>query len=240
MIIIPDVHGRAFWKEAVKGRENEEILFLGDYVDPYADFEEVKQEDGMKALLEIIDFKKQHAENVNLLIGNHDLSYIFNYMPKCRYDYDNENIIKNAFRDNLNLFNIAHEKIMDDRHYIFSHAGILPGWLKQNEDTLGQVTLENAPSVLNRQLAEGLSLTMLGDVSAYRGGCEYCGSCVWADVFEHFDYFKDSETPTEQDHYQVFGHTQLLSGHPIVTEHFACLDCRKAIELDGEGNFKEL
>ena len=34
MIIIPDVHGRVFWKEIVKNSEDK-IIFLGDYVDPY-------------------------------------------------------------------------------------------------------------------------------------------------------------------------------------------------------------
>ena len=27
MIIIPDIHGRSFWKDAVKGRENDKIIF---------------------------------------------------------------------------------------------------------------------------------------------------------------------------------------------------------------------
>ena len=36
MIVIPDVHGRTFWRQAVNeylGKEH--ILFLGDYLDPY-------------------------------------------------------------------------------------------------------------------------------------------------------------------------------------------------------------
>ena len=35
VLVIPDDHGRGFWKEFVKGHENEMIVFLGDYVDPY-------------------------------------------------------------------------------------------------------------------------------------------------------------------------------------------------------------
>ena len=36
MIIIPDVHGRTFWKDAIKERqEGEKVIFLGDYHDPY-------------------------------------------------------------------------------------------------------------------------------------------------------------------------------------------------------------
>ena len=35
ILVIPDDHGRGFWKEFVKGHENEMIVFLGDYTDPY-------------------------------------------------------------------------------------------------------------------------------------------------------------------------------------------------------------
>ena len=38
IIIIPDVHGRTFWREAIekyRNKENTQIIFLGDYLDPY-------------------------------------------------------------------------------------------------------------------------------------------------------------------------------------------------------------
>ena len=76
MIIIPDVHGRTFWKEAVKGRENEEIVFLGDYIDPYG-YEGITPEEGIIALEDIIKFKQDHPNNVHLLLGNHDAGYIW-------------------------------------------------------------------------------------------------------------------------------------------------------------------
>ena len=110
MIIVPDIHGRTFWKSAVKGREAEEIVFLGDYVDPYTEFEGIEQSEGLVALKEVIEFKKQHPENVTLLLGNHDLSYISKYVHRCRHDYENHDIIQKTFQDNLSLFCIAHEK----------------------------------------------------------------------------------------------------------------------------------
>ena len=67
-IIIPDVHGRTFWREAVKGRENENIIFLGDYLDPYPS-EGITPEKAYRELLDIIDFKKEHIDNVVLLLG---------------------------------------------------------------------------------------------------------------------------------------------------------------------------
>jgi len=74
-IIIPDIHGRSFWKEAVKGHENDNIVFLGDHLDPYS-FEGITPSQAQNSLEEIIEFKKAHMDNVVLLLGNHDLDYI--------------------------------------------------------------------------------------------------------------------------------------------------------------------
>ena len=40
ILVIPDVHGRTFWKEPVcKLIESvDKVIFLGDYLDPYGDF----------------------------------------------------------------------------------------------------------------------------------------------------------------------------------------------------------
>ena len=35
ILIIPDVHGRDFWKEAIERKDYEKAVFLGDYSDPY-------------------------------------------------------------------------------------------------------------------------------------------------------------------------------------------------------------
>ena len=41
ILIIPDIHGRSFWEKAINDvaehrREFDEIVFLGDYFDPYS------------------------------------------------------------------------------------------------------------------------------------------------------------------------------------------------------------
>lgn len=235
MIIIPDIHGRTFWKSAVKGRETEEIVFLGDYVDPYSELEGLEPLNGFIALSEIVEFKKLHPDNVTLLLGNHDLSYLSDQIAKCRHDFGHHGIIRKTLQDNLSLFHIAYEKSIGGKLYIFTHAGILPNWLKNNEMTLGCVKPGHEVEVLNRAFAAGNLYTALRDCSHYRGGSQENGSCVWADVDEHFDAGNSPDAVIYSDIYQVFGHTLQLSGRPIITPHFACLDCQKAFNLNEEG-----
>ena len=66
-IIIPDVHGRRFWRGAVKGNEEEKIIFLGDYVDPY-NCEGILPGEAYDGLIDILEFKKAHPDNVVLLL----------------------------------------------------------------------------------------------------------------------------------------------------------------------------
>jgi len=78
---------------------------------------------------------------------------------------------------------------------------------------------------------ESLSIGIGGHVRKGRRGSLSCGifSPVWADIKDWSDdAFELSEI------YQIFGHSQQESG-PVIGEHFACLDCRKAFRLDDKG-----
>lgn len=229
MIIIPDIHGRAFWKKAVEAKEDEKIIFLGDYTDPYP-HEGIEPREGLRSLREVIEFKKFHSDNVVLLLGNHDLSYISNYLPKCRHDYENHDEIKRLISDNLELFDILHEETIGDSSVMFSHAGLLSDWLEENEMIFGKINKGGEVKHLNRMFHEGNIYKALGNVSWYRGGYQTTGSCVWADVEE----FVDAKPHYLPGYYQVFGHSQLLK--PMITEYFACIDCHTAFNLDD--NFK--
>ena len=76
LIIIPDVHGRRFWRDAVKEHPDGNFIFLGDYLDPYPS-EEIEDKEAVQGLRDIIQFKKDHPEKVILLWGNHDLHYLY-------------------------------------------------------------------------------------------------------------------------------------------------------------------
>lgn len=103
LIIIPDVHGRPFWRDAVKGHEEDGIVFLGDYLDPYA-WEGITPKEAFMALMDIISLKRAHPDNVTLLLGNHDLGYLDQSICTCRMDWRRRSDIHDVLLENLDLF----------------------------------------------------------------------------------------------------------------------------------------
>ena len=55
ILILPDIHGRTFWKEAVDG-DFDEIVFLGDYLDHYS-FDDVDATSTLKNFQEILEWR---------------------------------------------------------------------------------------------------------------------------------------------------------------------------------------
>lgn len=68
IMIVPDTHGRDFWKQAIDS-DADKIIFLGDYLDHYPD--ESTYYHDIANFLEILDFKKNNPDKVILLLGNH-------------------------------------------------------------------------------------------------------------------------------------------------------------------------
>ena len=97
IIIIPDIHGRDFWRWTVTHRKEEDsVVFLGDYLDPYED-EWIYWSDAYKGLLDIIELKRANPEKVVLLLGNHDLHYLFPGIRGSRYnEYQAEKIRRSS------------------------------------------------------------------------------------------------------------------------------------------------
>lgn len=231
-IIIPDVHGRQFWRSAVRGHEEEKIIFLGDYVDPYA-WEEILPGEAFKGLRDIIAFKKEHPDNVVLLLGNHDLGYLDPSICTCRRDSYRAEKIRREFEDNLDLFDIVHIEDVDGGKVLFSHAGIAENWIKHRSKLVGKMN-GFRPEHLNEMLhgnqdeRERLFLA-LADVSWYRGGLDKVGSPVWADVEEYLNGER-----LLGGYLHIFGHT-LHEGGPINVRNYGyCLDCARAFILDVE------
>lgn len=132
VLIIPDVHGRTFWKDAIAKFPKEEfpnlqIIFLGDYLDPYTGYEPITKEQAFENFQEIIDLKYEDPR-VTLLIGNHDWHYFVN-LDTCRMDHAREKDIEILFTRNMPIFRLHKIIELDGCKYLFTHAGISQNWL---------------------------------------------------------------------------------------------------------------
>ena len=239
IIVIPDVHGRQFWKEAVEKYPEADTIFLGDYLDAYH-HENIKPRETYKNFLEILDYAKTN-ENVTLLFGNHDLVYWFNY-DWGRRDNSRGDEILEVFRNNLSLFRLYAVREVNGGKWLFSHAPLFEEWLEKTG--LPHDIADHEPIIwkllekFNRNSEAGYAEIRplhdavwgtLARASSRRGGIDKCGSPVWADVNE----ILDGCTLSSEFDYFVFGHTQL--NHPIITDKFACLDSRQAFKITPTG-----
>ena len=241
-LIIPDVHGRDFWREPVKKvleDTSAHIVFLGDYTDGYPnewehDFDYPQHTvDNFK---EILNLKKQNQDRILLLIGNHDCGYAIGDDICCsRMDRWHRRELEKLFQENRESFQLAYECDIAGRHIIFSHAGILKGWVKS---VWGDETKNPKFNIVNRLnnawLVEDWNiLDRLGDYDSWRGwgGCQY-GSPVRSDIRAWAEV-----TPEETYGFNIVGHTQVKS--PIVLGQIADLDCRKAFYIDDQGVLRD-
>lgn len=221
VLIVPDVHGREFWKDPVKNSLSnvDKIVFLGDYLDPYPQ-EGIDFLTALKNFEEIIKLKKSNSDKVILLYGNHDCHYC-DYLsdsifPCSRFEERFYNRVSNIFKNNKDLFQFFYK----EGKYLFSHAGISKEWIRKYCNCTLSELLNNESKAYNS----------LWVVSRIRGGWENFGSCVWSDLRDFSNEIEGT--------YQIFGHTQLHKEFfgPLFSneENFACLDCRKCFLLDIE------
>ena len=259
LIIIPDIHGRGFWRDAVPFVEQgAPAVFLGDYTDPYA-YEGITVENAVANFLNLLDFARQHSDRVTLLLGNHDLSYFGHnkdhwYVGADRYSNQWAASWRWLFNDNADLFALCTLRTVRGRRYLLTHAGVHPEWteaLKTFNDidrTDLVVVAERLESMFQESLHSStqtdlmMSLSMVGN---RRGGIYLAGSPVWADCHE----FDDVEYPGVA---QIFGHSQqvtihstesgveIIPGKARVRHNNYCIDCHRCFFLDGNGQLRYL
>ena len=241
VLIIPDVHCRTFWRIARDMvNDYEKVIFLGDYLDPY-EHEYLPIERGIEDFLDIIEFKKENPDKVVLLLGNHDLHYWWDDDMDCsRRDLQHLGIVHRLMMMNRECFQLAYRLETPHGEYLFTHAGVLKEWLKDNIEMLPEKIAEDIENISCELMCKWLNtllnatrFSILGQYTEYRGGTYNYGSPIWADVREYFD------STEHTSYYQIFGHSQQKE-NPVITEHWACLDCRKMFSLDLEtGEIKE-
>lgn len=209
ILILPDIHGRTFWKEPCKDIGlYDKIIFLGDYIDPYK-FEHIDIKNAIDNFKQIIHFKRQNMDKVILLFGNHDMPYAFKDYYKfslyhCRHSKEYHNIIANLFRKNIDLFQIAYVY----NNILFTHAGVESKWLEKVVDCKSDNIIKIV-DVLNHLTENKNGLLKLFKIGRSRGGRDRNPSCIWADV-EDMKWDTESDAKNEKPIHQikqVFGHT---------------------------------
>ena len=231
IIIVPDVHGRDFWKEAVKDRENAKVVFLGDYLDPY---EKRTDEDLLENLKEIIALKESDPENITLLIGNHDRHYMKGSHGKfSRYSPSMQSKLNDRAEEffKKNIFEIIHEEEVFGTKFVFTHAGVKKDWY------YNFIEEENGEGIDAEKIREAYEKNPYyfdSLISFYRGGTCYFGSPVWADIRE---YGKEDEWSGKV---QIFGHTQLAEKAVDLDDKIYCLDVRRCFFIDENGVVREM
>lgn len=217
ILVVPDVHGRTFWKEAKeKIHEVDACIFLGDYVDPY-DYEEgaingSDHEALIDNVKEIIQFARDNAPKVILLLGNHDAHYLSesSEIQSSRYNSLVKNGLAQAINNNIDLF---HKCVVCCGH-LFSHAGVVRGWLSYNGYTGDFNDVHEVESFINSSTIE-----VTAQVGRSRWGLYPSGGPLWADIYEHER--GDLSFP------QIVGHTQLReTGSKITLGKTTCYDSR--------------
>ncbi|MDR1683476.1 MAG: metallophosphoesterase [Candidatus Symbiothrix sp.] len=212
ILIVPDIHGRKFWEAALEYPG--EVIFLGDYTDPYPQ-EGFSQEDAYKGLLKIIDFKQQNLDRVTLLIGNHELHYFDKHFRASRFSSQYYEKYHSILTEELTkgLFQVC--KQVDN--YLFIHAGITKGWYDQYQSIL-QSLGNDLETRLNRLFIENKEAFF--EVSHYRGGFHPYGSPLWTDINELY-YEKE---PFDREIIQIIGHTHIIDDNPLIEKNFVLVD----------------
>ncbi len=222
LLIIPDVHGRDFWRGAVDRLQWSHVLFLGDYTDPYP-HEGISVEETYENLCDILSFAHGHEEKVTLLVGNHDMHYISRIFADLamgsRYCRQMADCYRALFETHASLFSLAFEAEFEGERCLFTHAGVVPEWYQQHSRLVGELNAGN----LNRLLENEEGQRALADVGWMRGGPCLAGGPLWADCREM--------EGLDSGPYQIFGHTQSWEGIPVITPGYACVDTRSAYLL---------
>jgi hypothetical protein len=264
ILTIGDIHGKTSWKILTHGGYTEyslwrnsvdesggidtsefwnlpcftydKIIFVGDYVDAY-DCSNVTIKHN---LLDIIHFKKTLGDKVVLLWGNHDVQYFVKnnicsgYRAEMQYD------LQLIFTENLELFEMAYEIVNEEKSYLWTHAGVTSGWLKNLERDLWNpnyrfydIVKEKNPQTIVEKLnfAWELRHVQIFAVDQDSGGSSLWGGPLWV-------------RPRTLDKHplvgvdQIVGHTYVKSVKTNVVEngekhHYVdCLDsCVEALEL---------
>jgi predicted phosphodiesterase len=129
IVAIGDIHGRDTWEQIVRSEKDSDLfIFVGDYFDSKEHIPATLQLSNFK---NICHLKRQFADKVILLFGNHDWHYMRSSSEhytgfQARYSTEIAEAVHLALTGHLVQMCCLHD------NYLFSHAGITNTWLNNN------------------------------------------------------------------------------------------------------------
>lgn len=185
---VGDLHGRiGCFESAIEKFEKsglERLVLMGDYMDSF----DCTSTEILYLLQQVIEYKKSKPQQVILLLGNHDIQYIYSpdyrcsgHRPEIQYD------AYKLFRDNEPSFQIA----WLNGDYMATHAGILSNWyytynnrLHYYQEKFGIDKIASLDVLLNA-INRTSDNWILNTVHSKRGGSVgSIGGPLWADMTE--------------------------------------------------------
>lgn len=171
-ITIGDLHGMNDWKR-IDPEKYDVIVFLGDYVDSFF----VDDDEMLNNLDEIIAFRKTNPNKVKLLLGNHEISYLYqNYRAAGYRKFIADEIIA-RLEQNKEMFQVAFQY----KNYLWTHAGIHYGFYSHYIQPRQIETDPNLAFTLERLYHE--TFKPLFEIGTERGGRRNAtGGPFWLDA----------------------------------------------------------
>jgi predicted phosphodiesterase len=190
ILTIGDIHGRTVWKNAPI-EAFDKVVFVGDYVDSF----DKSNNEIYDNLSEILNKKSENPGKIELLLGNHDVQYMYfpenrcsGFRPEAQFD------LTELFLKNHSHFKVAYQH----NNFLFTHAGLSQGWYSEYKSFF---TDNNIAGALNDMLHTREGRKALFQCGKLRGGTHDFGGILWADRHE-----------TEHDfllgYHQIVGHTR--------------------------------
>jgi len=242
VMVIPDVHGRTFWKRPVMKALSEQcrVVFLGDYLDPYQ-YENISFPKALSVFKEIIALKRAYPDLITLLLGNHDLGYLWPKINTCRLNRKYFAEVARLLSENLDLFQLTEVQSFNGSNFLFSHAGVSGKWVSlHSKELTGKDDADFSTFIAKLEegwrnvFKDGTVLPMLAEIGSTRNGRDSVGSCVWADMLDTIS----EPHPLEPNLVQIFGHTQQMREPVNICNQYYNLDCRQVFYIDYCGNIR--
>lgn len=193
--IIGDIHGRTNWQK-IPLDNYDKIVFLGDYFDPYGLYTTEQLIDNFQ---EIMFLKARFPDKIITLFGNHDLSYVNEFVNHCRFRPDVYDLMCDNFRELVYKDKLSLCCFIDN--FIFSHAGFTKTWVSNSKLPLDEyyLNLDFKNSVLSGKIDKYDFILKHWSQSSYGD-----------DIFQGPLWVRESSLNFDKvdDYIQIIGHTR--------------------------------